>query len=129
MSEWRTTRRPYKFGPAKRQAYLDALRRGLRRGAAAASVGISPERICQWCKEHPEFRDEIDRAELAAIGQVEDALFQKCLAGHPACIMFYLMNRAPEEWKDRRAVNHLPTESQYSEAQLQEMLKARGLQV
>jgi len=94
-----------KFGKRRKQAYLDALRQGARRGAAAASVGVTRETVRLHRQKDPEFAQaEID-AELEAHELVEDALFQAALSGNVVACQVWLYNRMPDRWQDRRNVN------------------------
>ncbi len=89
----------------KLQRFLGALRQGLRRGAAARAAGVSRMYVWRHLQEHPEFQEEIDRAEADACDMVEEALLRAIneKLNVPGMI-FWLTNRAPDRWKDRRGV-------------------------
>ena len=57
-----------------------------------------------WARSDSTFAAAVDQAELDACEIVEDALFNKAKDGHLTAIIFYLTNRVPDRWKDRRAV-------------------------
>jgi len=99
------SRRP-KFGKRRKQAYLDALRQGARRGAAAASVGVTRETVRLHRKKDPDFADAEEEAELEAHELVEDALFQAAISGNVTACQVWLYNRRPDRWQDRRNIQH-----------------------
>lgn len=92
------------FGPTKRQAYLDKLREGLGRCAAARAVGVDPDTPAIHRRKYPEFAVACEQAELEACEQVEDALYQAALSGNVVACQVWLYNRAPERWRDKRNV-------------------------
>ncbi len=97
-------RGPYKFTPAKQKEYLRLLAEdGLGRCAAARAVGLVPQWISSYCKEHPDFEAQRDEAELAANEQVENALYTAALAGNVTACQVWLYNRMPERWADKRS--------------------------
>lgn len=94
----------YKFTEKKRQAFLDLLAKGHRRGKALEQTGLTRSVLSDWCKDHPEFRDEMEDAELAACDFVEDALWAKCVEGHFAAQEFWLLNRSKGRWQNKRGL-------------------------
>ena len=93
-----------KFGSNKKRAFLEALRGGARRGAAAESVGISRETIRLHMHKDDGFRDAVDQAEMDANECAENALFNAAVGGNVTACQVWLYNRAPERWKDRRNI-------------------------
>lgn len=91
-----------KFGARKRAAYLEALRTGSLRGAAAASVGVNRETVRRAYNEDAEFAAAVEQAELDANELVENALYQAAQAGNVIACQVWLYNRQPERWKDQR---------------------------
>ena len=91
-----------KFDATKKEGYLDALRQGARRGAAAEAVGVTRQTVHNHLKAHPEFAEEVSRAEMEANDLVVDALFQAAISGNVVAIQVWLYNRVPEEWADKR---------------------------
>lgn len=100
MAEGRAGR----FGVAKREAYLEALRDGQRRVAAARFVGVAPSTVTRFAKEHPEFARAIDEAEMEANEVVEDALYQAAASGNVIACQVWLYNREPDRWMDMRRI-------------------------
>ena len=93
-----------KFGSNKKRVFLEALRGGARRGAAARSVGISRETIRLHMHKDDGFRNAVDEAETGANECVEDALFVAAVGGHVTACQVWLYNRMPDRWADRRNV-------------------------
>jgi len=89
-----------KFTESKKRAFLEALRSGARRGAAAESVGVTRQCVAYHAKDDPDFDAAIIQAEADACELVEDALFQKAKKGDVASMIFYLCNRAKERWRN-----------------------------
>jgi hypothetical protein len=96
--------RRVKFTAKKRLAYLEALRGGARRCAAAESVGIHRETVRKVNRDDPEFAAAVDQAEMDANELVEDALYQASLAGNVVACQVWLYNRQPDRWRDQRNV-------------------------
>jgi hypothetical protein len=91
---------PYRFNEKCRQRYLGCLRSGLRRGAAARAAGISRYQVWVYCKQHPDFAQECEEAEVMVCEPVEDALRRKALDGNIVAIKFWLCNRCPDRWRE-----------------------------
>jgi hypothetical protein len=97
---------PYKFNDKKKEAYLENLRDGFRRGAAAESVGVSRVTVFFHKRADPDFAKACEDAEMVAHEIVEDALFNKAAAGDVTACQVWLYNRLPGRWKDKRAIEH-----------------------
>lgn len=95
-------RGPYKFTDEVRDEYLDQLRNGSRRMTAARNIGLDPSTPRNYAREHPEFADQVRESELESYEQVEDALFMAASSGNVTACIFYLTNRQPDRWQDRR---------------------------
>ena len=94
-----------KFTRKKKEAYLELLRQGLRRGLAAQSIGLDRHTVVTAVRNDPEFAAEVDQAELDACEIVENSLYQKACDGNTTAIQVWLYNRDPERWKDQRGLN------------------------
>lgn len=93
-----------RFGDEKKAAYLEQLRNGVRRMAAARAVGVDPDTVSIHKAKDPEFAAACEQAELEACEQVEDALFQAAISGNVVACQVYLYNRMPSRWRDKRNV-------------------------
>lgn len=99
-------RKPYKFDTKKREAYLEHLRGGMRRGAAARAVGVTRQNVSVYRKKDDEFADAESQAEMDADEVVEDSLFKSAKGGNLGAQVFWLTNRRPDLWRNRRDHSH-----------------------
>lgn len=118
--------KPTKFTEKKRQAYLEALRKGARLGAAAASVGMNADYIRKLRKSDADFADECESAEAAACEPLETKLYEMALSGHYAALIEWLHNRAGHRWRDSRKADVSQVEP-LTEDQLREQRRQRGI--
>lgn len=86
----------YKFDSIKRKIYIEKILEGLNRGEAAQAVGMHRSQIYNYFSTHPEFKEEVSKAEIKA---VEDQLIAHTKKSVPACI-YFLVNRCPERWQN-----------------------------
>ncbi len=93
-----------KFNRSTRKKYLDLLRQGVRRGAAAEQVGVTRQTVFIYKQKHPEFAEEERQAEIDACEIIEDALFQAAQAGNVRAIETWLFNRCPERWERKDTI-------------------------
>ncbi len=91
-----------KFDEHRKAKYLGGLRHGLRLGEAAKYAGVSRCLVWSYGKQHPAFLEECRLAEECACDKVESALMLKALGGNMTAIIFWLCNRSPERWRDKR---------------------------
>ena len=74
---------------------------GLRKEGIARRLGMSLRTFRDRCNEYQELRDAVEAGSGEAIGNVENALYQKAIRGDNVSMIFFLKNHAPENWKDR----------------------------
>ena len=78
---------------------------GLSLTAAAGAMGVSRPTINRWMNEHEEFRDAVSRGKAARVLVLE----WKMLASENTAVInacrFALTNAAPEEWRQKPAIN------------------------
>jgi hypothetical protein len=99
-----------KFDTNKRDAYLEKLRQGLRRGAAAEAVGVHRSTVGNAMRDDPDFAAAVSEAELDACELVEDALFKAATQDrNVTAIQVWLYNRRPARWKDMRQASKTDT--------------------
>jgi hypothetical protein len=96
--------------------FLEAYR-GLETGGpitklmAARSVGVGTGAIYRWQQEDPDFDDAVKKLQVEIDNirttMVEESMFDRIVAGDASaaeCI-FWLKNRAPDRWRDRKDVS------------------------
>ena len=80
--------------------------------AACNSVGIAEVTFWRWRQTDKAFSEAVktaeDKQDSSRVKIVEDTLFKRLATGKasPTEMVFYLMNRAPDRWKDKRNVEH-----------------------
>jgi len=102
------------MGRAKQNGYtdwespdqLDQLRKwagqGLTKAEIAHNMGVSRDAFCDWRKKSSLIVDALKKGEEDAIDKVENALFSAACSGNITAQIFFLKNRRPDAWKDKR---------------------------
>jgi len=72
--------------------------------SACKAADITLVTLWHWRKKYPKFNEEIQAVINSRIQVVEDVLFREVLKGNATLIMFYLQNKAPQDWQDKRAI-------------------------
>jgi hypothetical protein len=111
-----TTGRPTKYDPAFCDEVIDFLSEGYSVTAWAGSKRVARSSVYKWANEHPEFSDALN------IGQAASALWwETCLRtnattgdGASSAIIFGLKNRAADDWRDKRDIDHSSTDGSMS---------------
>ena len=95
-----------KFDDTKKAAYLELIRAGRGRCAAARACGVVPETVFEHLARDPALLAAVSKAEMEATEGVENALYETALTGNVVAQQVWLYNRDPERWTDRRSVEH-----------------------
>ena len=82
---------------ARRLCLLGAIDRDLAR-----CFEVSERTINRWKRQHPQFAEALRRGKAVADADVAEALHAKALKGDMRAIVFWLRNRRPDLWCDRR---------------------------
>lgn len=77
-------------------------RDGLTDEQIAQNMGIATGTLYRWKNEHSEICDVLKKSKEVVDRQVENALFKKALDGDTTAMIFWLKNRRPHDWRDRR---------------------------
>ena len=93
-----------KFDAARKEAFLDLIRKGVRRGAACRKVAITRATLSNHLNKSEQFRAQILQAEMDANELVETAMFRQALDGNVTAQQVWLYNRDPEHWQDKRNI-------------------------
>lgn len=75
---------------------------GLTKAEIAHNMGINPDTFVEWRKKSAVITDVIKRGEQDAIDLVENALFSAACSGNITAQIFFLKNKRPQDWKDKR---------------------------
>lgn len=79
---------------------------GLNQEQIALCLGIHVGTLYDKKNKFPEFDEAIKSGQARGIKVVTNALMQGALNGDHTCMIFYLKNRAPEDWRDRKDVEY-----------------------
>ena len=109
--------------------YLGYLSKGVGKVAAAKAVGVNHQCILNHVNDDPNLKKEMDEAISLSWDAVENALFKNATQRNSfASQSFFLCNKKPDEWKDRRQVNTvniIPSEVNNSNKFIDETLERR----
>ena len=75
---------------------------GLTMDQIASCIGVSTSTLYNRMGSEVEVLEAIKRGRAKGIATVTNALFQSAKGGNVTAQIFYLKNRQPEEWRDRR---------------------------
>lgn len=99
-------------------------RDGLSDEQLAHNMGITPSTLYEWKKKYPEISESLKKGKEVADIEVENALHEMAVSGNVTAIIFWLKNRLPEKWRDKRDVNlggEVKTSSPYDELSVDEL--------
>jgi hypothetical protein len=68
----------------------------------ADCIGIARSTFYRRMEEREDIQDALKRGRSKGLAVVENALFQAAKNGNVTAMIFYLKNRAPDRWRDRR---------------------------
>ena len=66
------------------------------------NLGISKDTFYKYIKQYTDFSDALKKGKDIIDYQVEKALLSKALKGDTTAIIFWLKNRRPDKWRDRK---------------------------
>lgn len=105
--------RAYKLTKATRERILWQVSRGETFTTACRRVGVNLRTLERHVEQDPDFREQLELAQMEAIDEIENALFLTAKSGNVSAQTAYLYNRAPDRWSDRRRVNMQWDEAAY----------------
>lgn len=85
-----------------RERIIGALQAGADMALAAQLVGCHRATLYKWFKKDPEFKQRTEEARAIADDRVVKSLYDEALKGNTTAMIFWLKNRRPLEWRDRR---------------------------
>lgn len=77
-------------------------RDGLTNEQIAHNLGISTALLYKYQKEHIEFLETLKKGKEVIDYQVENALLKNALEGNVTAQIYWLNNRKPNQWKNKR---------------------------
>ena len=78
---------------------------GLTAKQIAHCLGIGRTTLYNHKNKNVNIRDAIKRGRAKGLSDVSNALFECATDGNVTAQIFYLKNRSPEEWRDRREIS------------------------
>lgn len=77
-------------------------RDGLTDEQIAHNMGIAAGTLYEWKKKYSEIDESLKKSKEVVDRAVENALYKKALAGDVTAMIFWLKNRRPNDWRDKR---------------------------
>lgn len=77
-------------------------RDGLTDEQIAKNMNIGLTTFYEWKKRYPEFRESLKENKDVVDRKVENALLKNALNGNVTAQIFWLKNRKPNEWREKR---------------------------
>lgn len=74
---------------------------GLTKEQIARVLGIAYTTLNEKSKQFSEFSEAIKSGQAKGVATITNALFKSAKSGQVTSMIFWLKNRAPDEWKDR----------------------------
>ena len=117
---------------AYRPEFVAQAERLCRLGATDEELGrafaVDVRTIGNWKGEHADFFQALKAGRLDADAAVADSLYRKALSGDVTACIFWLKNRRPDQWRDRRSVDATITTKhsveELSDAELEAIITA-----
>lgn len=101
-----TAGRPTDFKPQYGDEILTLMATGLSLAASAADLGFHRQRVYEWMERHPEFADTVKLAQVKRQLFLERRLLSAEASPVVTSTIFALKNAGPEDWRDKREVEH-----------------------
>lgn len=77
-------------------------RKGLTDEQIADKMNISASTLYEWIKKYSEISEALKKTKEIYDDEVEEALHKKALEGDTTAMIFWLKNRRPNDWRDKR---------------------------
>ena len=74
-------------------------------GSTCKAIGISRTTWYNWKEATPEFEAAIKDAQEDLIELAESKLFQNIMEGKETSLIFFLKNKKPQDWHDRKEID------------------------
>ena len=101
-------------------------RDGLTNNQIAEKIGISKQTFYDWLKKYPDLSDSLKENKDVVDRKVENALLKNALNGNVTAQIFWLKNRKPNEWREKREIEANEAQSSSMNQLIQSLTQARG---
>lgn len=82
-------------------------RDGLTHEQIARNLGVGKDAFYTYIKKYPEFSEALKKGREVVDYEVENALYKAAINGNVTAMIFYLKNRRPNYWKDRKEAQEI----------------------
>jgi hypothetical protein len=89
------------------------MRMGGKDSTLARILNCNVVTINRWKRRHPEFCKALNRGKAVCDLAVEQALYNRAIEGDVRACIFWLKNRRPDLWRDRRFNGRSATPLEY----------------
>ena len=96
--------RPTDYKPTYGEEIISLMATGLSLTAAAAELGFHRQRVYEWAERHPDFADAVNLARGKRTLKLERDLLSAPDGPTVTSRIFALKNAAPDEWREKQAV-------------------------
>lgn len=94
------------YDPSRLATYQGWAREGFTDIEIAKKIGVSRSTITYWKQKYPEFAEALREGKEDVDFRVENALFDKALAGDTTAMIFWLKNRQPAKYRDKHEIEN-----------------------
>lgn len=98
--------RPTKYDPAYCEAVIETMAKGLSLTAFAGSIRVARSTINEWIDTYPAFSESVRVGKACRTAALEEGMLGAESGPAVTARMFALKNADPEEWRDKREVEH-----------------------
>ena len=105
-NEPRSAGRPTKYDPDYCEQVLEVMGTGLSLTAFAGVVGVARSTINEWLLAHPDFAAAVRVGQAKRVYYLERSMLDGDIGARITSRIFALKNADPEEWRDRRELEH-----------------------
>jgi predicted DNA-binding protein (UPF0251 family) len=98
-------------------------RNGLTDEQIAHNMGINRTTLYEYKNKYPNIGNALKENKEVADIAVENALYNKALGGDTTAMIFWLKNRKPQDWRDRRDVGLVMDEEKTLTVKLADLSK------
>ena len=98
--------RPSKYDPERLEEIEKMAGIGLTDKDIALLLGVKERVFYYWKKKYPEFVQALKRGKTTAKMTIVNSLYRRAIEGNLTAIIFWLVNRYPEEWRNIQKMEH-----------------------
>lgn len=98
--------RPTEYTPELGERILELMEEGLSLTAAAAECDVHRQRVYEWEGRHPDFAEDVKLGRAKRQAFLERRLMGAADGPIVTSSIFALKNTNPDDWRDKREVEH-----------------------